>query len=145
MQVELFWMLWTHTNEASRKARGIGESMMHHFGMSSVWLTTFDDENSFLMQIMSGSRIDDDTPVDELTDQEVCNRAEGCCELRIKFPGLATLNFEILLEILMSEVIGWDMQKNCPNGKQGYCGYPEALNSGFEEQGRWTVHVYMSV
>ena len=135
-----------HTNEASRKARGLGESMMHHFGMSSVFITvTFDDENSFLMQIMSGSTIDDDTPVDELTDQEVCNRAEGRRELRIKFPGLATLNFEILLEILMSEVIGWDMRNNCPNGKQGYCGYPEALNSGFEEQGRRTVHVHMSV
>ena len=80
-----------HTNEASRKARGVGESMMHHFGMSSVFITvTFDDENSFLMQIMSGRTIDDDTPVNELSDQDVCNCAEGRRELRIKFPGLAT-------------------------------------------------------
>ena len=135
-----------HTNEASRKARGLGESMMHHFGMSSVFITvTFDNENSFLMQIMSGSRIDDDVPVEDLTDQDVCNRAEGRRELRINFPGLATLNFEILLEILTSEVIGWDMRLNRPNGKQGFCGYPEAVNCGFEEQGRKTVHVHMSV
>ena len=45
----------------------------------------------------------------------------------------------------MSEVIGWDMRNNPPNGKQGICGYPEAVDSGFEEQGGKTVHVHMSV
>ena len=66
-----------HTNEASRRARGFGESMQHHFGMSSVFLTvTFDDENSFLMQVMSNEQIDDDIPSDDLTeDQEVLDRS----------------------------------------------------------------------
>ena len=65
-----------HTNEASRQAHGFGESMQHHFGMSSVFLTvTFDDENSFLIQVVSNQKIDDDTPSDDLTDQEACDRA----------------------------------------------------------------------
>ena len=135
-----------HTNEASKNARALGEAMQHHFGMSSVFLTvTFDDENSLLMQVMSGVTIDDGTPVDELNDFDVCNRAAGRRELRLKFPGIATMNFELLLEILLSEVIGWDMKHNCPNGKDGFFGIPEALSFAVEEQGRKTLHVHMSI
>ena len=135
-----------HTNEASRRARGFGESMQHHFGMSSVFLTvTFDDENSFLMQVMSNERIDDDIPSDELTDQEVLDRSNFRRELRIKYPGIATMNFEILLEILMFEVVGWDMKNNCRTEHDGFFGIPEAVSFAVEEQGRKTLHVHMTI
>ena len=135
-----------HTNEASKNARSVGEAMQHHFGMSSVFLTvTFDDENSLLMQVMSGQTIDDSTPVEELSDFDVCNRASGRRELRLNFPGIAAMNFEVLLDILLSEVIGWDRKNNCANGKEGFFGIPEALSFAVEEQGRKTLHVHMSI
>ena len=120
--------------------------MQHHFGMSSVFLTvTFDDENSLLMQVMSGQTIDDSTPVEQLSNFDVCNRASGRRELRLNFPGIAEMNFELLLHILLSEVIGWDMKNNCANGKEGFFGIPEALSFAMQEQGRKTLHVHMSI
>ena len=135
-----------HTNECTKVNRGKGEAMQHHFGMSSVFCTTtFDDENSFLMQVMAGTEIDDDTPIEDLTDEELSKRAKLRRDLRLKYPGLAAMNFEMKLEILMSEVIGWDMEKNCSNGKTGYFGKPYAIFFAVEEQGRNTLHVHMMI
>ncbi len=134
-----------HTNEASKRAAGTNESMQHHFGMSSIFATaTFDDENSFLLQVMCGDVVDDDTPVDTLSDQECCDRASKRRHLRIQYPGIATMNFEVLLDILIYEVIGWDMKENKPTPHIGYFGVPEALSFAVEEQGRKTLHVHMS-
>ena len=83
-----------HTNEAAKKARQQGEAMQHHFGMSSVFVTfTFDDENSLVMQVLSGEDIDDDTPTENLSDEQVLERANRRRELRIEYPGIAALNF----------------------------------------------------
>ena len=121
--------------------------MQHHFGMSSVFLTvTFDDKNSFLMQVMFNQKINDDTPSDDLTDQEACDRATFQRLLRIKYPGIATtMNFEILLEILMFEDVGWDMKNNCRTDHDGFFGVPEAVSFAVEEQGRKTLHVHMTI
>ena len=58
-----------HTDAATRRERGNMEAMQHHMGMASLFVTaTFDDENSFLMQVMLNDVIDDDVPVDSLSD-----------------------------------------------------------------------------
>ena len=103
-----------HTNEAAKKARGKGEAMQHHFGMGSVFLTcTFDDENSLILNVLAGEE-DDGLLSSELSDGELCKRAKRRKELRLGLPGMAALNFEMLLETLMEEVIGWDCKKNGP-------------------------------
>jgi Helitron helicase-like domain at N-terminus len=135
-----------HTNQSTKVSRGKGEAMQHHFGMGSIFCTTtFDDENSFLMQVLSGEEIDDDTPVEDLTDEECSKRCKKRRELRLKYPGLAAMTFEMQLRILMSEVIGWDIEKNCPTGKMGFFGEPYALLFAVEEQGRNTLHVHMII
>ena len=135
-----------HTNEASKRAAGTNESMQHHFGMSSIFATvTFDDENSFLLQVMCGNIVDDNRAVDSLTDLECCERVSKRRCLRIKYPGIATMNFEVLLDILMYEVIGWDMKGNKATDHVGYFGVPGALSFAVEEQGRTTIHVHMSI
>lgn len=135
-----------HTNEASKAARGIGEAMQHHFGMSSLFLTaTFDDENSLLIQVMSGQQENDSILVDRMTDSELSGRAENRRQLRLKLPGLAALNFEMLYRILLEEVIGWDIENNTWNGKEGFLGEPFALSAAMEEQGRKTIHTHMTV
>ena len=135
-----------HTNEAARASAGIGEAMQHHFGMSSYFVTaTFDDENSLLMQVAANNMIDDETPVENLTDFELTQRAKERRALRLEFPGLAAINFEILFEILMEEVIGWDMAENKPMDRAGFFGFVEALIAAMEEQGRFTLHTHMTI
>ena len=135
-----------HTNESAKAARGMGESMQHHFGMSSVFLTvTFDDENSLIIQAYSGVKVDDDEDVNSLSDEELSRRASRRRELRLQFPGLASMNFEILFDILMEEVVGWDTKNNCATEKMGFFGKVYALSLAIEEQGRKTLHVHMTL
>lgn len=135
-----------HSNEAAKQARSTGESMQHVFGIPSLFLTvTFDDENSLLMQVMSATSIDDDRPIETVTDAELADRAVLRKELRLNYPGLGALNFEILLQIVMEEVVGWDIRRNCPTDRAGLFGVCNALALAMEEQGRLTVHVHMSI
>ena len=134
-----------HTNEAAKAARGLGEAMQHHFGMSSVFLTvTFDDENSVIMIAFSERNIDDDMPVNAMSDAELSRRAKLRRETRLELPGLASVNFEMLLEIVMDEVVGWDMKNHCATEHVGHFGIPHALSFAVEEQGRKTPHAHMT-
>jgi hypothetical protein len=77
-----------HTNEAAKRARGDLETLQHHFGLPTHFLTaTFDDDNSWLVQVYSGIVVDDDTPVHLIPDDELQRRAHLRTELRLKFPG----------------------------------------------------------
>jgi hypothetical protein len=135
-----------HSNESATKARSTGESMQHVLGIPSLFLTvTFDDENSLLMQVLSGETIDDVRDVKTLSDAELAERAVQRKELRLNHPGLGALNFKMLLEIVMKNVIGWDMHKHCATDLPGLFGECEALAAAMEEQGRLTVHVHFSV
>jgi hypothetical protein len=135
-----------HTNEAAKKARGSGEAMQHHFGMCSIFLTvTFDDENSLLIQVLSGEDIDDGTPVSSLSDEEVAERAKERIQLRINYPGLAALNFEMLYRIVLEEVVGWDIVNDRPTESPGYYGECYAFSDAIEEQGRKTLHSHMTL
>ena len=62
-----------HSNEAASAARGISESMLHHFGSGSIFLTvTFDDENSLLMEVLTGKNIESELEDgSNLSDQDL--------------------------------------------------------------------------
>ena len=135
-----------HTNEASKAARSNGESMQHHHGIGSIFLTvTFDDENSLLIQVLTQEEVDDDTPISELTDDELAARAKRRREIRLDYPGCASMNFEMLLTILTQKVIGWDMTKDCATAEPGLFGFCEAFSMAIEEQGRKTLHAHMTL
>lgn len=133
-----------HSDKAAKLARSSMESMFHHLGMGSVFLTvTFDDENSLLLQVMTGVRLDKEENIDDLSDEELSKRAEKRRMIRFDFPGAAALNFEILLNILLEEVICWDINSNeAINGKSGLFGQVKGLAFAVEEQGRKTLHVH---
>ncbi len=66
-----------HTDAAAKRARSSMESMFHHDGMGSVFLTvTFDDENSLLIQVLSGVQVDTGESIDDLSDEELAARAK---------------------------------------------------------------------
>ena len=135
-----------HTNEAAKRARRDGEAIQHHFGTVSYFLTvTPDDNNSLIVQILSGVQIDDDTPIGSLTDAELAERARERTKLRIKFPGLCAYFFELALEIILEEVVGWDLEKGVAREGGGLFGIPEAFTATIEEQGRKTLHGHIQV
>ena len=133
-----------HTDRASKRARSTMESMFHHLGMGSVFLTvTFDDENSLLIQILSDIQIDEGECIADLSDDELEKRAKRREKLRYNFPGIAALSFEILLKILLEEVLCWDIENDEPiQGKQGLFGDLGGVAFAVEEQGRKTLHVH---
>ena len=65
-----------HTNQASLQAQHMYESMMHKFGLPHIFLTVaFDDEASFLLQVLSGVMIDTGEDVGSLCNEELVKRA----------------------------------------------------------------------
>jgi hypothetical protein len=133
-----------HSNEASGKAAMKMESMHHNLGAPNVFLTfTFDDENSFLVQVMAETEIDDDQDIGILTDDELRTRAQRQNELRLKYPGLCAMAFDDLLDIVLEEVMGWDRRLGRGTGRRGLFGTCIALSFGVEEQGRKTLHVHL--
>jgi hypothetical protein len=57
-----------NTNKAAKRARGTGESVQHVFGTGSIFLTvSFDDDNCYLTQVLSGVQVDNDDDISTLT------------------------------------------------------------------------------
>ncbi len=96
-----------------------------------------------LKLVLSGVRVDKGKRVEDLSDEELASRAQKRTNIRYDFPGVAALNFEILLNILLDEVICWDVDNNCPiDGKESLFGKLKAVAFAVEEQGRKTLHVH---
>lgn len=135
-----------HTNEAATNARSTGESLQHHFGTGSIFLTvTYDDENSILVQVMSRQIVDDGKDVSSLSDKELEKKLGERRDLRLKFPGITALSYEMLNRILFRDVIGWDMDKCEPTEKIGIFGRCIAVALAVEEQGRKTLHGHYTI
>ena len=78
--------------------------------INSVFLTvTWDDNNSLLIQVMANETIDGEDNPDNLSDAELKDRMKKREKLRLEFPGLGALNFEMMMDILMEEVLCWDI------------------------------------
>ena len=134
-----------HTNEAAKKARTTGESMQHYFGTGCIFLTaTFDDDNNVLMQVLSGIEVDTGEDISTLSDNELEERCKSRRGIRLRFPGVASLHFEILLDILFEEVLGWSKRKNQSTGKPGFFGICDGVTMAIEEQARLTLHGHLT-
>jgi hypothetical protein len=115
-------------------------------GTPSVFLTvTFDDKNSLIMQVMSGHLIDDDRDISVLSKMDLAEWASERKELHLNHPGLGSLNFELLLELVSKEVIGWSMRDHVRTKENGLFGECEGVAAAMEEQGCHTVHVHFSI
>jgi Helitron helicase-like domain at N-terminus len=135
-----------HSNEAAKLVRKQGQSMQHTFGTPSLFLTaTFDDENSLMMQVMSGDHIDLNLNPSSMCDSELKDADVKRKDLRLNYPGLGALNFEMLLEVVLEHVIGWNMHDHEATESPGLFGKCLALAAAMEEQGQKTVHVHFSI
>jgi hypothetical protein len=122
-------------------------TLQNHFGLGGIFLTvTPDDENTFL--VTAYSQIDKKgKPIDisNLTSEQLNVQAEQRKQVRLKFPGITALNFEYALDVVIKEVIGWDVSKGKPTEKPGLFGVPIAYGGAVEEQGRTTLHVHFII
>ena len=135
-----------HSNEASGKGLMAMEAICHNKGPPQAFLTvTYDDDNSFLVQAYADCKIDDEQNVGSLSDDELRKRAQLRTELRLRYPGIAALAFEEVLNIVMKEVVGWDCDSNKATDEDGLFGRCYACTYAVEEQGRKTLHVHILI
>lgn len=137
-----------HTNEAAKTARKTAEAMQHHLGCPSYFLTvTPDDDNSYLLQVFANKIIDTNEPLHTLSDDTLYQRAILRTELRLKYPGLCALQFEIILKIIIENVLGWDLENQEYNKASidTLFGSIDGYAISVEEQGRKTLHAHILV
>ena len=135
-----------HTNEAAKYALRRAESMQHKYGVSSYFMTFApDDDNSYLIQVFANNIIDDDRQLSSLDDEELTIRAKKRTQLRLRYPGFAAYNFELMLNLVIDEIIGWNLETGHPKPEGGYLGTPVAYLVGIEEQGRRSLHAHIQV
>ena len=135
-----------HSTDAAKRARRDAEAHQHYFGMPSMFLTVApDDDNSFLVQVLSGITVDDDEEIASLTNDELVKRATQRTSLRLKYPGICSFYFELALDIILKDVVGWDLENQCATEEAGLFGFPEAIAASVEEQGRSTLHTHIQV
>jgi Helitron helicase-like domain at N-terminus len=136
-----------HTNEAAKKARRQVECLQHHFGSPTFFLTvTPDDDNHMLVQIYAGHILNGAVDVNEQSDESVLALSKEKTNLRIKFPGVCAFFFDIALDLVIHDVLGWDKQKKERlEDVTGIFGPLDALSVSIEEQGRRTLHAHILV
>ena len=105
-----------------------------------------DDENSYVVQIYSQEIIDDNTSAKFQEDEEILKRSQSKQQLRIKVPGICAFYFELIIEIIIEEVLCWDLQSEKPiKNKEGLFGETEAFALSIEEQARKTLHAHLQI
>jgi Helitron helicase-like domain at N-terminus len=93
---------------------------------------------------LSQKIIDDKTDVHSLDSDEFTARAKLRTQLRLQYPGVCALYFELALQTIISEVFGWDLKLK-RQIKPSLFGAIPAFSCLIEEQGRGTLHAHCLV
>ena len=134
-----------HTNQAAKQALSQGEAVQFYYGQPSYFLTvTPDDNNSFLVQVYNWV-VSDETNVSGMTNEQLKELANGREALRVQFPGICALVFQMTLDIVYETVIGWNKDENLPTEAEGIFGKVAAVSASIEEQGRGTLHAHILI
>ena len=136
-----------HSNEAALKARKTAEAIQVKFGQPSWFLTvTPDDDNSIILQIYSRTNIDLDNPdVSNLDEATASKRARERTKLRIEYPGISACFFADAVDIILKDIVGWDLENKKACITPGLFGIPNAFTGAIEEQGRGTLHIHLLI
>ena len=129
-----------HTNQAAQANQAKFIGLSHHFGCAKAMLTvSFDDGLDIRVAALSGKEgvehwLDS---MDGSNCEDLAQRMSELSHIRVKCPGLCALNFEWLLEAVLTHVVG-DNEK-----REGLFGILEAFGTAVEEQGRKTLHTHI--
>jgi hypothetical protein len=135
-----------HSNAAAKQAKLNAYAIQHHYGCPTFFLTvTPDDDNHFSMQILANEVIDCQGDLTNVaSDDHLMNKAKQRTELRLKYPGLSALFFEMALHTIIAEVFGWDINAK-KQENNGLFGRIDAFTCTVEEQGRSTLHAHFLI
>ena len=131
-----------HSNRNTKRAPRNAESLTHHFGMPSYFLTVSpDDDYNILVQVYSGQLVDrPGTRIENLSDNDLANMHSKRAEVRVKYPGVCAHAFELMMDIVVGKIIGWDNP-----GRRGMFGECLAFTQTVEEQGRLSLHAHFQI
>ena len=65
------------------------------------------------------------------------------CRQRTTYPGASAFDFSAILNIVISDILGWDEENGCSTEEGGAFGKIDAFSGAIEEQGRKTLHVHI--
>ena len=131
-----------HTNATAQAAQAKFLTLTHHFGCPKVLFTiAFNDSLDIHILALSGK---EDTigwisSLNEMSAAQVASEMEQLNAVRLMYPGLCALNFEILLEIVLDKIVGEN------DLRLGIFGTLSAYGLAVEEQGRKTLHCHIIV
>jgi len=126
-----------YTNEAAAEARTKMFALWMTFGSPSLFFTFSPcDECSFKMQLFATMKAEE-LPSIILPKEIISRKLSLRRSLRINYPGACAREFDSLLQIILSDLIGWEKVKF---KKNGIFGKVIAHGTGVEEQGRTTLH-----
>jgi hypothetical protein len=129
-----------HTQAAAQTARRNMLAMVMKWGLPSIMFTvTPEDKVNLRIKIMATGKAGlDDIPSSSDNDNVLSEFLIDCTDIRHEFPGLCAVDFQNIIEITISHLIGWN-----PNGKEtkiGLFGDVVAWALACEEQSRLTLH-----
>lgn len=131
-----------HSREAAKTGRSNLFSLQFTFGRPNIFFTVSpNDSNSLIITVYSGHEKylaqNSDLSYDRI--KENCNMRS---QLRFKYPGLSTFNFEIILQLVVKHIIGWSSAMDV---REGYFGIPKAYFYTVEEQARKVLHAHFVI
>jgi hypothetical protein len=104
-----------HTQAAAQTARRNMLAMVMKWGLPSIMFTvTPEDKVNLRIKIMATGKAGlDDIPSSSDNDNVLSEFLIDCTDIRHEFPGLCAVDFQNIIEITISHLIGWN-----PNGKE---------------------------
>ena len=133
-----------HSNEAADYGRKQYMALWNKFGPASVFFTVSPcDECSFRMKLYATSK-EFRLPSSDWPDEQCLLDFKLRKKLRSTYPGAGAIEFQSLMQIIIEDMIGWDLKQNKAHcGRKGVFGIPEAYGATTEEQDRTTLHMHL--
>ena len=125
--------------------------MWQYFGPGSVFVTVCPcDECSFRVKMYAMYQDHQEVPtIEDMTEEECILDLDLRQKIRSMYPGLCALEYKSVMEIVLLDLLGWDIKNKKPredeNGNVvgGIFSILEAWALSDEEQGRKTLHGHL--
>ena len=129
------------SDEFTKKERVNLFSLCTQFGLATGLLTvTPDDSDNFNMYIYKTEEEDFTTKLQSPDCSDVKEYLSNCEQIRFDFPGYAKFEFENVMDIVITDILGWDCENSCAIRDEGLFDDLHAWFLAVEEQGRKTLH-----
>jgi len=133
-----------YSSEAAAHARRQLMAYCDFFGLPSLFVSMSpDDAMAFRIKLYARSKEEQSLPSLSWTDDECILDFDYRKQTRLRCPGLCSLEFQHVMQIIWKEIVGWNFDSQ--TGKRGVLGIPIAVRETDEEQSKKTLHSHWLV